>query len=523
MIEEKKLRQPNLLGMNKKVLAGLKDYYETTMADSFIWMNDSGRQSTFNLAVRGLRDHKVVSQHTFEKDGKKFETFEIEKHNYLMSCGQEQAIAYILNYELGDNLIDMYERKGLACKTIEHLKENRTLNIDVYGIEEGVPIFGHEPILSVNGGFEEDQFPETLMLSPIGYQTAVATTASYIRNILKEFGREDIVTLEGGSRRCISPLHASKAALVGGMKGTSLEQMGVEYPELEDRVGGSAGHSAVLHAGGDEKAFEKQLRAYFKLDNDDSVETIEQKINEIEKKGSVGPTFLLDTYDSTEGLEVAINIAKKYDLKKWNVRTDSGDPLERTKYMRSRLDERGCEHAKIMASDDLTADKIYYLLENNAPIDIILIGTYLVNPFKLPGPVYKVARDEQENGNVIDICKIVKNNPSKATLPGRLEVYRVLSTEDGMANHDLILMAGEKAEDYLTEGEEAVKLTKQFVKDGELVHDFGKLTDTQDRREFWLNKMRPQYMKFKGADEYPVKVSPLVEKAKTEYAKRMFG
>ena len=82
------MRKPNLLGLEKKVIAGLKDYYETTMADTFIWMKDHGRKSTFNLAVRGLRDHKVVSEETIEKDGKKFAVFEIEKNNYLifMNC-----------------------------------------------------------------------------------------------------------------------------------------------------------------------------------------------------------------------------------------------------------------------------------------------------------------------------------------------------------------------------------------------------------------------------------------------------
>ena len=517
------MRKPNLLGLEKKVIAGLKDYYETTMADTFIWMNDHGRKSTFNLAVRGLRDHKVVSEETIEKDGKQFAVFEIEKNNYLLSCGQEQAIAYILNYELTDELLEMYERKGISSRALELLKNNRTLDVDVYGIEEGVPVFGHEPILSVTGGFEEVQFPETLMLSAVGYQTAVATTASYIRNIQKEFGREDIVTLEGGSRRCVSPLHASKAAIVGGMKGTSLEQLGVEYPELEARVGGSAGHSAVLHAGGDEKAFEKQLRAYFALEADDSDEVVLKKIRSIEER-STGPTFLLDTFDSTEGLEVAIKISKKYDLHKFNVRTDSGDPLERTKYIRGRLDEMGCEYAKIMVSDDLTASKIYHLLENDAPMDIILIGTYLVNPFKLPGPVYKCARDEQENGEVIDVCKMVKNNPSKATLPGRLEVYRVLSKEDGMADRDLILMAGEDVKNYLTEEDlEAVKLTKQFVEKGKQVYDFPKITEVEATREFWLNKIRPEYLNFKEASEYPVLISPLVEKAKEEYKNKIYG
>ncbi len=56
------MREPKLLGLEKKVIAGIKDYYETTMADTFVWNNDDGRKSTFNLAIRGLREHKVVSE-----------------------------------------------------------------------------------------------------------------------------------------------------------------------------------------------------------------------------------------------------------------------------------------------------------------------------------------------------------------------------------------------------------------------------------------------------------------------------
>ncbi len=519
-----KLNKPKLLGIEPRVIAGTKDYYETTMADTFIFVGDDGREATFNVATRGMREHKVVGREEIIKDGKKFVIYEVEKDNYLINCGQEQAIANIMNFEIGDDLIAFYERKGLAPETIENLKNDRKLNLDVYGIPEGIPVFGNEPLLSLTGSFERVQFPESLVIAPISYETAVATTASYIKNILKEFGREDIITLEGGSRRFPLPLLASRAALIGGFNGTSLEQIAIEYLDLESRVGGSASHSSVIHSGGDEVAFENQIKAYYRIREGDSQETIEIKIREVESRAA-GPTFLIDTFDSTMGLESAIKMINKYHLKKATVRTDSGDPLERTRYIRKRLDEVRLNKAKIMVSDDLTAAKIYYLLENKAPIDIILIGTYLVNPYELPGPVLKDARDEQRNGQVINVCKIVKNNPSKATLPGVLDVYRIISKSDGKADRDVILMRDvDNIKDFMTsEDQEALKLTVQFLDKGEQVYNFPSPSELDKTREKFLGLMRPEYLKFKGAKEYKVIVSPTVEAAKNTYYEQAFG
>ncbi|PIN69834.1 hypothetical protein COV93_03905 [Candidatus Woesearchaeota archaeon CG11_big_fil_rev_8_21_14_0_20_43_8] len=508
------MKRPKLLGIDRNTLAGIKDYYETTMADTNVFTGVSGRGSVFNLACRGLRKHKIVGEESFAKDGKDYICYEVEKHNYLLNAGLEQAVACILGWEMNDGLLSMYKRKGLNETLIDSLSSDRILDLSVYAIPEGIPIYGHEPQISVHGTFERVQFPESLLLGVIGYQTAVATYASYVRNITR--GKK-IMLLEGGSRRVYpgSAVAASRAALIGGFNGTSNEQLGIEYPELISAIGGSAGHSSVLHAGSDENAFERQVKAYYAIKEGDDTSSIEEKVRKLEKKG-FGPTFLIDTFDSGSGIETAIEVFKRYGIRLGQVRNDSGDPLERSRHIRRRLDESGLSDVRIMVSDDLTPAKINQLLLDDAPIDTILMGTYLVNPFKLPGPVYKMAHDDAWGY----VCKVSANNPTKSTLPGRLDVYRVIGP-GGYAERDVILMRGiDEICDHISPGEDAELLTKKVIEHGRQIYDFPSMTEIMATRERFLSIMKEEHIRFTGAEEYPVVVSGTVTKAKEEFSKR---
>ncbi|MBI5697082.1 MAG: hypothetical protein HZC29_00960 [Thaumarchaeota archaeon] len=282
------LRKPNILSLDEGVISWLKDYYEDTMADTNIVAGINGKEAIFNAAVRSLGYHKVVGEDDFTSDGyetiingkaRKFAEFQpdlagqrfhidlVEKDNYLLGMGLEQILGFLERWRVDDKLVKFFADRDLSHQTIKFFENNRRLDITVNAIPEGIPIFAHEPYISVQGQFEKVQFPETLILGTWGYQTAVATTASYVLNILEEFVRQDIVTLEGGSRRVYpaAALAASRAVLGAGFKGTSLEAIAREYPELLYRVGGSSGHSAVIHIGNDEAAFELQLRAYYRI------------------------------------------------------------------------------------------------------------------------------------------------------------------------------------------------------------------------------------------------------------------
>lgn len=503
---------PKLLGLDPKAIGGLKDYYETTMLDANLSAGIAGRRSIFNLAVRGLRPHKVVA----EKTEGGWASAQVEPDNFLLNAGLEQVLAALLAWRIDDELLRFYASKGLSPATLDDLRAKPRLDLTIEAIPEGVPVFGHEPVLSVEGTFERCQLPESLFLGLIGYATAVATQAAYVRGVLDRAGRSDVLTLEGGSRRVhpAAALSASRAALIGGFDGTSLEQLGVEYPEAAARVGGSSGHSAVLHFGSDERAFELQLRAYYRIAPDDGPDAIRRKIAAVR---GVGPTFLIDTFDSASGVEAAIRVMKRYGVQS-QIRNDSGDAAERARHIRARLDAEGLPNARIMLSDDLKPWRIHELCEAKVPFNLLLMGTYLVNPYKLPGPVYKLAADENpETGRLDPVCKVSKNDPAKGTLPGALDVHRILGA-DGKASRDEITARGEAP--TLDRSETSLKLNRPVMARGELVAEVPGLLEARETAKKHLALFREEHVRFRGAVPYPVVISETVRKTREAYGKR---
>ncbi|MBI2547336.1 MAG: hypothetical protein HYW23_02710 [Candidatus Aenigmarchaeota archaeon] len=513
-------RKPNLLGLNPNILAGLKDHYETTMLDTNVVAGVAGRKSVFNVAVRGLRNHKVIKEKTIGDENGEWQSYLAQPDNYLLSAGLEQILAAIQNWKMNDRLLQLYNAKGISPGAVKYLK-NRSPQLTISAIPEGVPIFGHEPALSVEGTFEECQLIEGLLLGIWGYQTAVATQASYVKNILREFNRRDIITLEGGLRRTYpgAALAASRAALIGGFDGTSLEQIGVEYPELREGVGGSSGHSEVLHIGNDEGAFEMQLRAHYRIRDGDDEETIRRKI-----AGSTRSmlTFLIDTFDSNEGVEAAIRVMNKYGIP-CQIRNDSGNQSERVRYIRTRLDEERLYKAKIMISDDLRPWMIYELLEHGARLDLVMMGTYLVNPYKLPGAVYKIAADQRVFGDpqLEPVCKVSFNNPAKGTLPGKLDVYRVIG-KDGKADRDVVIARDlESIDRYLrTDDEDHIKLNQTVMVGRELNYDILDMNGVIANARYHLELLRDEHKKFRDAKPYPVIISDVVQRVRDEFAQK---
>ncbi len=538
------MRKPSLLGFDKKAVPGIMDYYEATMADSNIFSGIEGRRAVFNAAARRMGNHKVVYEDDFESDGytcviggkkisfaekqedlvgKKFHIDQVERDNYLLSMGLEQVLAFISEWYMHDDLISLFAKRDMAPETIRYLQKNRKLDITVEAIPEGIPIFANEPYLSAEGPFEQIQFPESLLLGTWGYQTAVATSASYLLNILDEFGRKDILTLEGGSRRvypaCSIP--ATRAIIAAGFSGTSNLAIAEYCPELLYIVGGSSGHSEVLHVGNDEAAFELQIRSYYRIRDGDSEDVIRYKIREVSKKGK-SPTTLIDTFETTEGLNAAIRVMKKYGIQ-CQIRQDSDIRTGRIQNIRRTLDSGELPRAYIMISDDLKNWRIYCLLKEDANFNSILMGTYAVNPYRLPGAVYKIAMDQPSNEkpDMEYRCKLSLSNPKKGTLPGRLDVYRIIG-KDGKADRDIILMRGVDSIDSFMQktDQDSLKLNRTVMEHGEITYELPDMLKIIENTKYHLGLFRPEYKRFIGAAEYPVVVSPTIEKVRSDFFER---
>src|SRR6266536_6685407 len=90
--------------------------------------------------------------------------------------------------------------------------------------------------------------------------------------------------------------------------------------------------------------------------------------------------FLVDTYNSVDGVRRAIEVAKQLRKDRHEmigVRLDSGDRVALSIKARRMLDEAGFANAKIVCSGDLDEYMITDLKERGARIDAWGVGTKL--------------------------------------------------------------------------------------------------------------------------------------------------
>lgn len=483
------MRTPNPLEFTNELITALADYYEYSMAQANIRGSMAGKESVFDFVVRRLPTTKVIG--TFEHEEVSYD--QLARRDFLVNAGLEQAAAYVLQGKGNKRIREYFEQVHGLQRTsttdqrfldwVEHLE----FRGDIYGLPEGTIFFAQEPQLRVHERFEEAQVFESLFCNTINPQTNVATTANDIASVT------DKILLEGGSRRAGSPqgaLFNSRAARIGGFHASSNVAFGLETGE---EVGGTHGHSYVMLHPTEYAAF----KAQGKLLGDKAC-------------------FLLDTYNVERALETALKVVDEEQLEHFAFRIDSGDLLKQAKWIHQQLAERGFSRDRydLVASDDLTAGKIFYLELEEAGIDKYLVGTYAVNPVKPLGGVYKLAAFKDETGNWQWRSKFSEHS-SKATLPGIKQIYRV-SGGDGYYKRDIVALEGEDISKYVENGETVESLLIPIILQGRLVYDFPTINEISQRR-------KEQLAKFKDIHHYKTLISEGIKAAQVEVYREYCG
>jgi nicotinate phosphoribosyltransferase len=366
-------------------LALLTDLYQLTMACGYWKAGLSEREAVFHLTYRRAPF----------------------KGGYAIAAGIAPALAYLnkLRFTAEDlaYLATLRDAMGAALfprAFLDYLRDLRfTCTVDA--VPEGALVFPHEPIVRVRGPMLQAQLVETALLTIVNFQTLIATKASRVVQAARggpviEFGLRRAQGIDGG-------LAASRAAYIGGCAGTSNVLAGklLGIPVL-----GTHAHSWVMLHGDELAAF----RAYA-----DAL------------PGNC--TFLVDTYDTLDGVRNAITVgrelrAKGYEL--GGVRLDSGDLAHLSSEARRLLDEAGFPNARIVASNDLDEHLITSIIDQGARIDTWGVGTKLVTAFDQPalGGVYKLGASRDEHGAWHDAIKL-SEQPIKISNPGVLQVRRM--------------------------------------------------------------------------------------------------
>ena len=313
---------------------------------------------------------------------------------------------------LGDFVFDDEALASVAgfldSATLDYLRDFR-FSGDIDGYAEGELYFPGSPVLSVTGTFAECVLLETLALSILNHDSAVASAAA--RMVSAADGRP---LIEMGSRRTHeqAAVAAARAAYIAGFAGSS--NLAAQYRYGVPALGTSAHAFTMLHAnaGGttdewEQAAFRAQVAAL-----------------------GISTTLLVDTYDVHNGVANAIAAA---GTGLGAVRIDSGDLGVLARQVRSQLDALGAHGTKIVVSGDMDEYAIAALRAD--PVDSFGVGTSVVTGSGAPtaGMVYKLVE--------VDHIPVEKRSSRKQSHGGRKAATR-LSRPSGTVVEEVVHPVG---------------------------------------------------------------------------------
>ena len=315
---------------------------------------------------------------------------------------------------------------------------------DITGYAEGELFFPYSPVLTVTGSFAECVVLETVMLSVLNHDCAVASAAARMADAAG--GR---LLIEGGSRRTDpeSAVAAARAGFVGGFDTTSNLEAGRRHGIP---TGGTTAHAFVLAHADEEEAFEAQRATL-----------------------GVGSTYLVDTFDVMEGIRRAVKVVGP-DI--GAIRIDSGELLRDSVAARELLDSLGATDCRIVVSSDLDEFRVAELEAAGAPIDAYLVGTSLVTGSGHPtaSMVYKLVSIAVADEPHSELRAVGKLSPGKKTLGGRKDVHRVVDADGRFIQEVLSVLPVELEDDTMNP-------QVPLVRDGEIVADLTNPAEAQAR------------------------------------------
>jgi nicotinate phosphoribosyltransferase len=306
------------------------------------------------------------------------------RRRYGVVAGLGRLLDLLPTFRFDDDALDFLGAHAVVDETtLQWLEGYRfTGSVDAYA--EGEVYFPGSPVLTVEGGFAECVVLETLVLSVLNHDSAVASAAS---RMVAAAG--DRPCIEMGTRRTHeeSAVAAARAAYLAGFATTSNLEAG--------RLWGLPTAGTAAHA--------------FTLVHDNELDAFRAQVASL---GSA-TTLLVDTYDVVEGIRHAVEAAGP---SLGAVRLDSGDLGMLAQQARAQLDDLGARDTHIVVTSDLDEFAIAGLA--SAPVDAYGVGTSLVTGSGAPtaGFVYKLVARERGDGK---LEPVEKRSPGKVSNGGR--------------------------------------------------------------------------------------------------------
>ncbi len=358
------------------------DSYELTMLSAALRDGTAGRRCSFEVFARSLPPGR----------------------RYGVVAGTGRLLPLLSQFRFGPTELDAVA-STVDESTLRWLRDYRFTG-DVEGYREGELYFPGSPVLTVTGTFAECVLLETVVLSVLNHDSAVASAAA--RMVGAAGGRG---LIEMGSRRTHedAAVDAARAAYLAGFDATSNLAAGRRYGVP---TSGTSAHSFTL--------------LHTRDGHPDEASAFRAQVDAL----GVGTTLLVDTYDITRGIATAVEVAGPT---LGAIRIDSGDLGVLAARAREQLDRLGAVNTRVVLSGDLDEHAIAALRAE--PVDAYGVGTSLVTGSGAPtaGMVYKLV--------TVDGAPVAKRSSQKESRGGVKRAVR-RARESGTAVEELVHPAG---------------------------------------------------------------------------------
>jgi len=436
----------------------------------------------------GVSDHEAAFHVTFRENP--------FGGGFTVACGLATAIDFLRTFHFTETEIDYLASQNgndgrplFDSGFLDHLRSLR-LTCDIDAVPEGTLVFPNEPLIRICGPIIQCQLLETALLNILNFQSLIATKAARVclaaeNDAVIEFGLRRAQGVDGG-------LSSARATYIGGCAGTSNLQAGQQY---RIPVSGTQAHSWIMFFESESEAFETYAMA---LPNN--------------------CVFLVDTYNSIDGVRRAIKVAKQLRKDEMTgVRLDSGDRVALSIEARKMLDDAGFSETKIVCSGDLDEFAIADMKRRHAKIDMWGVGTNLTTgqPDAALGGIYKLGAIRSPGEQWRYRIKL-SDEPAKTSCPGLLQVRRFLK-QDGRFIADAIYEIDHAVSepcvivDLQTQGQTEIQAKTEYAdllipifRRGELVY---RVPDIQESRAYaheQLGRAPPEILKFEKPRQYDI-------------------
>jgi nicotinate phosphoribosyltransferase len=335
----------------------LTDRYELTMVAAALADGTADRDCVFEVFARRLPHGR----------------------RYGVLAGTGRLLEALPRFRFGDEELETLGEQGLTDARLLDWLADFVFTGDIEGYAEGELYFPGSPVLTVRAPFAQGVLLETLALSVLNHDSAIASATARMVGAAC-----DRPCIEMGSRRTHeeAAVAAARAAYLVGFAASSNLEAGRRYGVPTT---GTSAHAFTLLHDDEAAAFRAQVATL-----------------------GTGTTLLVDTYDIDQGIRTAVEVAGP---ELGGIRLDSGDLPTLAAHARELLDELGATKTRIIVTSDLDEYSIAGLAA--APVDGYGVGTSLVTGSGAPtmGMVYKLVER--------DGVPVAKRSEGKSSVGGR--------------------------------------------------------------------------------------------------------